>query len=194
MRRVGAGSGVGVVCAAALLALAACSDDKGGTAAGGGAGATTTTVAEMSAPIPPGGGLPIVEQIGPAIAALEAELGGPQQYFEINATSQLVNLFVALNDGAVVQAWVYLDGELSSSEGQPASGGTFAAADLDFDPALVLSKISSELPGSTLGSFYVNGDGEGNVKYGLLVTSDKGGGLDVAVGADGSVLSVDPVN
>jgi len=183
---------IGVLCAAALLAVAACSDDD--TTVSVNNGATTTTVAEMSAPIPPGGGLPIVEQIGPAIAALEAELGGPQQYFEINATSQLVNLFVSLNDGAVVQAWVYLGGELSSSEGQPASGGTFTAADLDFDPALVLSKISAELPGSTLGSFYVNGDGEGNVKYGLLVTSDKGGGLDVTVGADGSVLSVDPVN
>jgi len=190
MRLVGAGA----VCAVALLAAAAagCSDDD--AAINSNNGATTTTVAEMSAPLPGAATLPLVDQIGPAIEALETELGGPQQYFEINATSQLVNLFVALNDGAVVQAWVYLDGELSSTEGQPADGGTFAAADLDFDPALVLGKIADELPGSTLGSFYVNGDGAGNVKYGLLVTSDKGGGLDVTVGADGSVLSVDPVD
>ena len=59
--------------------------------------------------------LPRVDLISKAITALEAKLGAPQQYFEINATSHLVNLFVALNDGKVVQPWVYLDGELSST-------------------------------------------------------------------------------
>ena len=58
----------------------------------------------------------------------------------------------------------------------------------------MLSKISAELPGAALESFYVNGDGKGNVQYGVLVTSAQGGGLDVLVGPDGAILSVDPVN
>lgn len=176
---------------AASVLLLGCSD-SGGTASDDG-GATTTSVADMSAP-PPVGGMPLVTQIDAAVAALEAQLGGAQQYFEINATAKLVNLFVSLNDGAIAQPWVFLDGVLTSQEGKAASGGTFAAADLDFDPTLVLSKITSELPGATIESFYINGDGQGHVQYGALVTSQQGGGLDVLVGADGSIQSVDPIN
>lgn len=173
--------------AVAAALLVACSHD------GDSDGASTTAPAPVDTAVG-SDELPMVDQIDEAIAALEAELGGPQQYFEVNATAQLVNLFVALNDGAVVQPWVYMGGELSSTEGQSAGGGTFAADDLDFDPALVLTKIADELPGAALESFYVNGDGKGNVQYGVLVTSAQGGGLDVLVGPDGAVLSVDPVN
>jgi hypothetical protein len=158
-----------------------------------GASGSSRSTLETSVPVPSPLALPLVGQIESAIEALEAELGGPQRYFEVNATSKLVNLFVALNDGAVVQAWVYLDGTLSSSEGRAASGGTFTLADLDFDPAAVLTQVATELPGSTLETFYVNGDGEGNVQYGVLVTSAEGGGLDVLVAPDGEVLAVDPL-
>ena len=37
---------------------------------------------------------------------------GPQDFYEVNATPQLVNLFVATDDGATATAYVYLDGEL----------------------------------------------------------------------------------
>lgn len=177
-------------CGVCLL-LSACSD--GGDSSGSSAD-TPTTVAEASAPVPPTSAAPIVGEIEAAVAALEAELGGPQAYFEINATAKLVNLFVALNDGAIVQPWLYFDGQLTSQEGRAADGGTFVAADLVFDPALVLSKLQVELPGSTIESFYVNGDGEGNVQYGALVTSAQGGGLDVLLGPAGEVLSVDTVD
>ncbi|HNJ97470.1 MAG TPA: hypothetical protein PLV13_05060 [Ilumatobacteraceae bacterium] len=182
MRRVAA-----IVVAAGLLV--ACSDDSDNQAGG-----DVTTSSGPAVTAVGNGQPPLVDQIDEAIAALEAQLGGPQQYFEVNATAQLVNLFVALNNGAVAQPWVYVGGELTSAEGQAASGGTFTAADLDFDPDLVLSKISAELPGAALESFYVNGDGKGNVQYGVLVTSAQGGGLDVLVGPDGAILSVDPVN
>ena len=48
------------------------------------------------------------------MAAVEAELGGPQQYFEVNATPQVVNLFVA-DDGRRRRSspYVYVGGELA---------------------------------------------------------------------------------
>ena len=133
-----------------------------------------------------------VDLIHDAIAALEAELGSPQQYFEINATSQLVNLIVALNGGTVARPWVYLDGELSSSPGSAANGNTFAASALDLDPDKVLSKLQAELPQSRPDLFFVEGGPGGTVRYSVAVTSSQGGQLVVVVGPDGTVRSVDP--
>jgi len=166
------------------LAVTACSSD------GGSSPATSQTPSSVVA----AGELPMIDAIGVAMKALDAKLGGPQQYFEVNATSQLVNLFVSLDNGSVAQPWVYLDGALSSTEGQPASGGTFAAASVDFDPKVVLAPLLTQMPGITIESFYIHGDGQGNVLYGVLAQSAKGGGLDIVVGADGAVKSVDPVN
>ena len=109
------------VAVAICLVLVACSGDKTSTR-------TTTSVV-----VAVGGELPIVDQIDDAIAALEAKLGGPQDYFEINATPRLVNLFVALDDGTTVQPWLYFDGELTFEDGAPAQGGVLRAVDLDFD-------------------------------------------------------------
>ena len=99
------------------------------------------------------------------MAALETQLGAKQQFFEINATSSLVNLIVALNDGKVAQPWVYLDGELSSTEGAPATGSTFDSSALDFDPDKVLSQIETKLPQSTIDLFFIEGGKDGTVQY-----------------------------
>ena len=135
---------------------------------------------------------PRVDLIREAVAALEAQLGSPQRYFEINATSQLVNLIVALNGGTVARPWVYLDGELSSSSGSDANGNTFPASALDFDPDKVLSKLQAELPQSRADLFFVEGGPGGIVRYSVAVTSSQGGQLVVVVGPDGTVRSVDP--
>ena len=63
-------------------------------------------------------------EIAPAIAALEAELGGPQQYFEINATPQLVNLFVADAATAAVTPFVYVGGSLAETGQAAGAQGT----------------------------------------------------------------------
>lgn len=169
-----------------MLVMAGCS--------GGGSGGTTTTVAvsstvagTSSAQAPQ----PRVDLIGAAMTALETKLGGPQEYFEINATPQLVNLFVALNDGKVAQGWVYLDGELTSKEGQPATGHTFAKAALDFDPATVLTQVESQLPQSRPDVFIVEGGEGGIVRYSVALTSQQGGQLVVIVDKGGKVLSVE---
>ena len=171
-----------VVAVTVCLALSACSSDGAST------DSTTSTVAISDA------ALPIVEQIDDAIAALEAELGGSQEYFEINATPLLVNLFVALEAGTAAQAWVYLDGALTSKESQPAQGGTLRRANLDFDPATILLHLQSELPGAAVESFYILGDGQGAVQYGALLTTAQGGAIDVQLRSDGQIISSEPLN
>ena len=194
-----------VVLLAALCA--ACSDDSGGASPSDTTNPGASVVADSTdasattgsdgsdasvAPLLPP---PIVDQVAAAVDALETELGGPQQFFEINATAQLINLFVALNNGAVVQPWLYVDGTLTSSEGQAVeSGGTFTADLLDFDAATIFSKLEAEVPGATIESFYIHGDSQGHVLYGTFVTSSRGGALEIILGADGAVKSVDPVN
>lgn len=134
---------------------------------------------------------PRVDLIDDAITALETKLGAAQQYFEINATAKLVNVFVALNDGKVTQPWVYLDGELSSREGQSASGFTFVKGAVDFDPGKVLSQVQTQLPQSQPDVFFIEGGEGGTVRYSVAVTSPQGGQLVVVVAGDGKVLSVE---
>jgi hypothetical protein len=142
----------------------------------------------------PPAALPLVGEIAPAVAAVEAELGGPQDYFEVNATPQLVNLFVATDAGSTATAYVYLDGELQppAPPGQVAGGATFRAEALDFDPDLVFSGIAEELGDPTVTQFVVVGGPGGAVQYSAFVTSSEGGVLDVLLGPDGAVLGVDP--
>ncbi len=166
---------------AVCLALIGCSD--------GGSSFDTSPTSTLVATE-----LPIVDQIDAAIAALEAELGGPQEYFEINATARLVNLFVALDGATSVQPWLYFDGELTSEDGAPAEGGVLRAADLDFDPKTIFSKLLAELPGATVESFYIHGDGQGAIQYGALLTTSLGGAIDVQLSSDGQILSSEPLN
>ena len=169
----------------ALVALAASCSGGGASSSSAPAASTTVLPATSTA-------LPQVELIDDAVAALQSKLGGPQQFFEINATSNLVNLIVALNDGNVAQPWVYLDGELTSTEGAEASGFSFAASALDFDLDKVLSRLQAELPESSPDLFFVEGGEGGIVRYSVAVTSPHGGQLIVVVGPDGTVQSVDP--
>ena len=83
---------------------------------------------------------------------MEAELGGAQQFFEVNATPQVVNVFVATDGATSVTPYVYVGGELAPA-GAPstAEGATFAAGALTFDPATVLDGLTTELPGSAVG-------------------------------------------
>lgn len=179
-----------VAAAVALWALVACSDPGGATASSVG---PSVTICSPNGTDQATADLPALARIPEAIAALEAKLGGPQQYFEVNATAKVVNLFVALSDATVAQAWLYADGTLTSKEGQKASGGTFTKAELDFQPDKVLATVRRQIPDAILESFYVNGDSKGHVQYGVLTSAQCGGGLDIVVGPDGAVKSVNPV-
>jgi hypothetical protein len=141
------------------------------------------------------GTFPVVGDIAPAIAAVEAELGAPQDYFEINATAQLVNLFVASDGESTATAYVYLDGGLQppAPPRGVAGGDTFRAGEVDFDPSVIFTGIAEELDDPTVTQFVVVGAGDA-VQYSAFVASSAGGILDVLLGPDGAVLGVDAIS
>ena len=166
------------VLAAALFgatALAACGDDDDGDSA-----------------------LPAVEDIEPAVAALEAELGGPQHYFELDATALGVTLWVAgtaAGDETAMTATPYLyvgDEMASNGAAQPAQGQTFTAAEaLTFDADRVLDGVAGDLTGSTVDSFSIVGSADSGVQFAVVVVSDRGGEISVQVDGQGRVLAAD---
>ncbi len=166
---------------ATCVVLTACSNS--------GESADTTLAARVST-----ADVPMVAQIDDAIEALEAELGGPQEFFEINATARLVNLFVALDGATAVQPWLFFDGELTAQDREPAQGGVLLASDIDFDPLTIFAQLQIELPSATIETFYIQGDGKGAVRYAALLTTSLGGAIEVELGADGRILASEPLN
>jgi hypothetical protein len=169
-----------------VLGASACSGSSGSSS-----GTTSTTAPGTST-------VPDVSAVAPAVAALEAKLGGPQQYYEINADSRLVNMFVMVTsaDGATTAvSYTYVAGALSptSTDLGGAEGSTFGAAALTFDPASILDGARDVLPATGLARFVVVGAGGGAVQYSIDGLSASGGQLEVVVGADGAVVEVDPV-
>ncbi len=196
------------------LTLAAAGCDGGGPDGGadGGPAATAapTAPAATTAPAPSGdttaGTLPApgecapgapalrVEEIEAAVAAVEDELGGPQRYFEINATDVLVNLFVAGPDGTTVTPYAFARGGLTSDEAvEGVEGNTFTADALDVDPERVTSCVAAQLPTSTLEVFAVDAGPGGVLRYTIVTRSSAGGRLLVEVRGTGEVLGVEPV-
>jgi hypothetical protein len=141
------------------------------------------------------GGDSFVADIGPAIEAVEAELGAGQQYFEVTANEVVTNLFVAVDDATAAVPYVYLDGELQPPAPKltGASGFTFSADAVDFDEETILDAVSDELPETTIEAFSIEGGDGGAVRYVVSTLSPEGGRLDVTVAPDGTILAVDPL-
>jgi hypothetical protein len=188
--RVGAGAvraGLAVVVACSAALSAGCSDD------GDSAPATTFSLGPSECAVSDDPVL-MVDQIDAAVAAVEAELGGEQVYFEINATPLLVNLFVADPVAKTVTPYVYVGGELSAEEPLPVeSGSAFPASALAIDTQRVLSCITDQLPGSGLDVFFVEANADGAVRYTVLTTNAQGGQLTIEVTGAGLVLAVDAI-
>lgn len=141
-----------------------------------------------------------IDLIDDAVAAVRDELGDVA-FYEVNATPDLVNVFVATtaDDGSTTAtSYVYEPGGGLGDAADPeeASGPTFTADQIDFEPDTVLGPAVEALPTSVLRAFAVNGvdgpDGPAaDVTYRIVFDSVEGGSLSVQVQPDGSIVGVD---
>jgi hypothetical protein len=128
-----------------------------------------------------------------AIEAVERELDGPQEFFEVTSNAQFTNVFVAVDDATAAVAYAYVEAELQppAPKQSGATGKTFRSTDVDFVDDRILSGVTADLPDSGIDAISVYGDGFG-ATFVLAVTSSVGGFLDIVVGPDGAIFSVDP--
>ena len=134
-------------------------------------------------------------EIRAAVTAIEAELDGTQEYFEITATPQLTNVFVAVDDGTAAVPYVFLAGELQppgpTIEG--AAGQTFTADSIDFDDETILAGVAADLPTASIDALSIEGGPGGFVRYVISARSAQGGVLDIVVAPSGAVIEVRPL-
>jgi hypothetical protein len=140
----------------------------------------------------PGAAQGWVVDLRQAVGAVEAQLGAGQQYFEVTATTQLTNVFVAVDGGTAAVPYVYVDGMLldPAPRLEGASGQTFAADQIGFDETAVLAGVEAELPRATIESLSIEGGPSGTLRYVVSARSAQGGVLDIEVGGDGVVFAV----
>ncbi len=148
----------------------------------------TVATAALAAACSSGGG-PSTDSKTPAlridlapagVAALEAARGGPQQYTEINAFDQGVNLFVAMGDGTEV-AYVYRDSGLEPpGSAQPATGTPFGlqGVAVDAGPRL-LADVNTRLPEATVVAVSLVQRPVDGLVWDVGVIGEKGGRIDV---------------
>jgi hypothetical protein len=100
---------------------------------------------------------------------------------------------VAAEDGSQVVPYVYLDGALRDPgpPGEVAGGTTFVPADVPALDETVVDRLLEELDAPILERFVVTGAGDGAVVLEVIVASERGGRLAVAVSPTGEILGVD---
>ena len=148
-----------------------------------------------------------LDQIENALDAVEQKTGEGLEFFEINATSAVVNVFVATDlDGApnadglpdAVVRYVFSDQDGLEVAPDPvgANGATFTRAALDYEPTSILNKALSELPESKPQMFVLTAAGTaeestGVVQYRLIMQSTQGGQMSIVLTNTGEIVGTD---
>jgi hypothetical protein len=132
-----------------------------------------------------------VSDIDNAVAAVGKVLGENPEFYEINATPTLVNLFAADGKGNAIN-FVFEEGKLvQETSVAPAEGESFSASGMAFN-SKVFSRVQKELTDSILRAFSIIGDNPtGGVQYRVVLQSDMGGQLAVFVDPTGKILGTD---
>lgn len=134
-----------------------------------------------------------VDDLPAAVAAVEAERGGPQRYTEINVIPDGVNLFVALSERQEVSYFHGADGLEEPSPPQPASGTAFELGDTPLDLAGQLVRdVQTRFPGAEVVSVALVEAPDLGLVWALRSRSSRGGVLEVLFSSDGRLLSVAP--
>ena len=135
---------------------------------------------------------PVVDLIPDAVVAIEAHYGAPQVYYEISAGLESVGVIVAVDGAAAAEQGSYsTDGGLVVPESVgEASGATFEATDITFDPEHVFDQIRDELDDPAIVDFAIQGGPDGDLVYDATVATEGGGVLLVLVAADGTIMGV----
>lgn len=121
---------------------------------------------------------------------------GELQYFEINATSELINLYVASIDKTAAFAFIYdtKNGLTGPDSPKAASGSTFKWSDVDSDitKSKVYETVVAELPRSTISRFVIGRDPDfGKLTYRVIMVSDQGGEFAAYVEPSGKIIGGD---
>lgn len=148
-----------------------------------------------------------LDQIETALDAVEQKNVPELSFFEINATTELVNIFVAtdldgipnadgLPDAVVHYVFSEKDGLETAPDPVGANGPTFARTALDYEPSTILRKVLSELPDSTPQMFVLTAAGTatestGTVQYRLIMQSSQGGQMSVVLTNSGEIVGTD---
>ena len=148
-----------------------------------------------------------LDLIDEALDAVEQSVGTELKFFEINATTELVNIFAAtdldgtlnadgLPDAVVRHVFTAKDGLETAPEPVGANGPTFMRSALDYDPATILIRVLNELPDSTPLMFVLTAAGTaqnptGVVQYRLLMQSSQGGEMSVVLTNRGEIVGTD---
>ena len=147
-----------------------------------------------------------VDLIDDAIKAVEAwndeqpssiiDVGEEElEYFEINATPSLVNIYVAASNATKAIAFIYRDGKLEDpAQPETASGSTVVWSDVDSDigNASVYEKVVAALPESTVSRFVIARDAEfDQLTYRVVMVSDLGGEFAAYVEPSGKIIGGD---
>ncbi len=133
---------------------------------------------------------PVVDLIPDAIAAIEEHYGAPQEYFEVSAGLDAVGFVVAVDGATMAEQSSYeADGGFTVPEpvGE-ASGETFTADEIDFDPDRIFDRLRDELDDPVIVDLAIQGGPNDTVVYDASIASDGGGVLLVLLRADGAIL------
>lgn len=147
-----------------------------------------------------------VDLISDAVAAVEKwnaeqptsliEVGESElSYFEINATPELVNIYVATDEATSAVGFVYDEDGLSEPVSpRDASGSTVKWSEIDKDIAktAVYERVVESLPNSRLSRFVIGRDPDfGQLTYRVIMISASGGELAAYVEPSGKIIGGD---